>query len=309
MWLTLFLTTEYGRICFMRNLLFIYNPRAGKGSIGTHLGDIVDIFTKDGFKVTIYPTQCHGDGEVIARQWAKDFDRIVCAGGDGTLDEIVTGVMSAGTDIAIGYLPTGSTNDFARSIGLPRTIRKAAERASSGKPFRCDIGRFNSRYFVYVAAFGLFTDVTYETDQNMKNIFGYSAYLAEAVKRLPGIRSIPLKVCYDGNVITDNFLVGLVTNSDSVGGMKSITGPDVKLDDGVFEVMLVRAPDNIFDFNLIAPAILDRRIKSDNVICFKCSDLSIESDEPIAWNLDGEFGGSFDRIEIENMHEAAEFIV
>ncbi len=293
----------------MKKLLFIYNPKAGKGNIGTHLDAVVDSFTKAGFMVTIYPTQCRGDGEVTARQYAGDYDRIVCAGGDGTLDEIVTGVMSLGARIPIGYIPTGSTNDFARSIGLPRTIKRAAVRASGDNLFRCDIGRFNSRYFVYVAAFGLFTDVTYETDQGLKNIFGYSAYLAEAVKRLPQARSIPLRITYDDNVIADNFIVGLVTNSDSVGGMRAIPGPDVKLDDALFEVMLIRSPDTIFDFNLIGPAILDRRIKSDNVICFKCSKLLIESDEPIPWNLDGEFGGLVDRVEIENVHEAAEFVI
>ena len=293
----------------MKNLLFIYNPRAGKGSIGNHLGDIVDIFTKKGYKVTIYPTQCQGDGEAAAAQWAKGFDRIVCAGGDGTLDEIVTGVMSAEADIPIGYLPTGSTNDFARSIGLPRMIRKAAAVAASDRFFRCDIGKFNSRYFVYVAAFGLFTDVTYETDQGMKNLFGYTAYLAEAVRRLPNARSIPLTITYDDKVITGSFLVGLIMNSDSVGGIKAIPGPDVKLDDGEFEVMLVKAPENIFEFNTIAPAILDRKKKSENVICFKCSELTVRSDEPIPWNLDGEFGGMSDRAEIINMREAAEFVV
>ena len=293
----------------MKKLLFVYNPRAGKGNIANHLGAIVDTFTKSGYMVTIYPTQCQGDGEVFTRNCAKEFDRIVCAGGDGTLDEIVTGVMSEGIGIPIGYIPTGSTNDFARSIGLPRTVKRAAVRAAGDRLFKCDIGKFNSRYFVYVAAFGLFTDVTYETDQGLKNIFGYSAYLAEAVKRLPGARSIPLRITYDENVIKDNFIVGLITNSDSVGGMKAIPGPDVKLDDGIFEVMLIRSPDNIFDFNMIPPAILDRRVRSENVICFKCSRLLVESDEPIPWNLDGEFGGMVDHAEIENIHEAAEFVI
>ena len=293
----------------MKSLLFIYNPRAGKGNIGTHIGDIVDIFTKNGYRVTVYPTQCQGDGEVMAGKCAADFDRVVCAGGDGTLDEIVTGIKSSGADIPIGYLPTGSTNDFARSIGLPKSIRKAAAIASSDRFFKCDIGKFNSRYFVYVAAFGIFTDVTYETDQGLKNIFGYSAYLAEAAKKLTSIRSIPLRITYDGNVISDNFLVGLITNSDSVGGIKALPGPDVKLDDGVFEVMLVRSPDNILEFNLIGPAILDRRIRSDNVICFKCSQIKIESDEPIPWNLDGEFGGMMDVVNIVNEHESVEFVV
>lgn len=293
----------------MRNLLFIYNPKAGKGNIANHLDAIVDIFTKAGYRVTIYPTQCRGDGEVTAREWSKDFDRIVCAGGDGTLDEIVTGLMTSGVRIPIGYLPTGSTNDFARSIGIPRTPKRAAQRAVSDNLFKCDLGKFNDRYFVYVAAFGLFTDVTYETDQGMKNIFGYTAYVAEAIRRLPAARSIPLRITYDDKVITDSFIVGLVTNSASVGGMKAIPGPDVELDDGIFEVMLIREPDSILDYNLIGPAILDRRIRSDNVICFKCSRLSFESDEPIPWNLDGEFGGMADRAEIINMHEAAEFVI
>ena len=293
----------------MRNLLFIYNPKAGKGNIGNHLDAVVDTFTKAGYKVTIYPTQCRGDGEVIARDWAKDYDRIVCAGGDGTLDEIVTGLMTSGVKIPIGYLPTGSTNDFARSLGIPRTAKRAAQRAVTDNIFKCDLGKFNNRYFVYVAAFGLFTDVTYETDQGMKNLFGYTAYLAEALKRLPSAKSIPLKITYDDKVITDSFIVGLVTNSDSVGGMKAIPGPDVQLDDGIFEVMLIRSPDNILDYNFIAPAILDRRIKSENVICFKCSKLLFESDEPIPWNLDGEFGGQVNRACIENMHEAAEFVL
>ena len=305
----MYLICGYATISRMKTLLFIYNPRAGKGSIGSHIGGIVDTFTKAGYRVTVYPTQCQGDGEVIAAGWARDFDRVVCAGGDGTLDEIVTGVMSASVNIPIGYIPTGSTNDFARSIGLPRTVRKASAVAVSDRLFRCDLGKFNSRYFVYVAAFGLFTDVTYETDQNLKNVFGYSAYVAEAARRLPSARSIPLRITYDGNVITDSFLVGLISNSDSVGGMKSLPGPDVKLDDGIFEVMLIRSPDNILELNMIAPAIIDHRIRSGNVIRFKCSSIMIESDEPIPWNLDGEFGGMVDRAVVENVHEAVEFVV
>ncbi len=305
----MFLAVRYDTIFVMKNLLFIYNPRAGKGSIGNHLNDIVDTFAKRGFRVTIYPTQCRGDGEVVAREWSKDFDRVVCAGGDGTLDEIVTGIMSADVHIPIGYLPTGSTNDFARSIGIPRIVKRAAVKAAGDDFFKCDIGMFNARYFVYVAAFGLFTDVTYETDQNMKNIFGYSAYLAEAAKRLPQARAIPLRIRYDDNVLTGNFIVGLITNSASVGGMKRITGPDVKLNDGVFEVMLVRSPESLFELNRMGPAILDRRVRSDNVICFKCSSIEFESDEPIPWNLDGEFGGMEDHVKITNIHEAAEFVI
>lgn len=293
----------------MKKLLFIYNPKAGRAAIGNHLGEIIDTFTKAGYEVTIYPTQCQGDGEVKAKERCNDFDRIIVSGGDGTLDEIVTGIMEAESKTPIGYIPAGSTNDFARSLGLPKIMKRAAAIAVRDSLFSCDIGRFNDRYFVYVAAFGLFTDVTYETDQKRKNRFGYGAYLAEAIKRLQSIESIPLRISYDGNVIRDNFLVGMVTNSASVGGIKGITGPDVKLNDGVFEVLLVKAPESLIDLNLIPPAILDRRIKSDCVISFKCSELKVESDEPISWTLDGEFGGCVDKTVITNIREGINIAV
>lgn len=293
----------------MKKLLFIYNPKAGRAAIGNHLGDIVDIFTKNCYEVTIYPTQCSGDGEAKVKERCKDFDRIVVSGGDGTLDEIVTGIMDIDVSVPIGYIPAGSTNDFARSLGLPKMMKKSADIAVTGRDFQCDIGRFNDRYFVYVAAFGLFTDVTYVTDQNLKNRIGYAAYLAEAVKRLKSLEVIPLKVTYDDNVICDNFLVGMITNSDSVGGIKGITGPDVKLDDGLFEVLLVKAPNSLMDLNLIPPAILDRRIKSDCVISFKCSKIEIESDEPISWTLDGEFGGRVDKACIMNINQGLNIAV
>lgn len=293
----------------MKKLLFIYNPKAGRAAVGNHLGEIVDIFTKNGYEVTIYPTQCQGDGEVRAKERCGDFDRIVVSGGDGTLDEIVTGIMDSHSDIPIGYIPAGSTNDFARSLGLPKMMKKSAQIAVRGKDFLCDIGQFNDRYFVYVAAFGLFTDVTYETDQNLKNRLGYAAYLAEAVKRLKSLESIPLRITYDDNVISDNFLVGMITNSDSVGGIKGITGPDVKLDDGLFEVLLVKSPGSLIDLNLIPPAILDRRIKSDCVLSFKCEKIMVESDEPISWTLDGEFGGCVDKAQITNIRRGINIAV
>lgn len=293
----------------MKKVLFIYNPKAGKAGIVGCLSDIIDILSRNGYEVTIYPTKCQGDGEVIARQRRDEFDRIICSGGDGTLDEIVTGVIESGKLLPIGYIPAGSTNDFARSINIPRDMRHAARIAAKDKYFKSDIGKFNDRYFVYVAAFGLFTDVTYETDQNLKNIFGYAAYLAEAVKRLQSIKAIPLRIEYDGNTLIDNFLVGMISNSNSVGGLKALPGPDVDLSDGLFEVLLVKAPESVHELNMIAPAILDRKIKSDCVITFKCSTLDIYSDEPFSWTLDGEFGGNVNKIRIENLHEKIEFVV
>jgi len=293
----------------MKRVLFIYNPKAGKAGIVNCLSDIVCAISSAGYEITIYPTKSQGDGLAKARQCVGDYDRIICSGGDGTLDEIVTGVMESGKSLPIGYIPAGSTNDFGRSINIPRDMKKAAEVSVADNFFRSDIGRFNDSYFVYVAAFGLFTDVTYETDQNLKNVLGYAAYIAEGVKRLQTVKSIPLKITYDDTVIVDNFLVGMVTNSNSVGGLKALPGPDVDLTDGKFEVLLVRAPESVIELNTIALAILDRRIKSDNVISFKCSELKVQSDEPIPWTLDGEFGGNVNDVNIQNLHEAVEFVV
>lgn len=293
----------------MKELLFIYNPKAGKAGIANCLSDVLDIFSRAGYEITVYPTKCHGDGEAKARERSDRFERIICSGGDGTLDEIVTGVLESGRKIPIGYIPAGSTNDFARSLGIPRDMRSAARIAVSDNYFASDIGRFNSKYFVYVAAFGLFTDVTYETDQNLKNVLGYAAYVAEAVKRLQSINSIPLTIEYDDQVLRGDFLVGMVSNSTSVGGIKALTGPDVELNDGLFEVLLVKAPDNVIELNKIPPAILDRRIKSDCVIYFRCKEITFKADEPIAWTLDGEYGGAVGVAQISNLRNEIEFVV
>lgn len=293
----------------MKKVLFIYNPKAGKSGIVTYLSQIIDTISRHDYEITIYPTKKHGDGEKKAKEHDNRYDRIICSGGDGTLDEIVTGVMKSGSMVPIGYIPAGSTNDFARSINIPRNMPEAAIVASGNKLFKCDIGRFNKKYFVYVAAFGMFTDVAYDTDQNLKNVFGYAAYIAEGIKRIQTIKPIPLQISYDDQVISDNFLVGMVTNSNSVGGLKALPGENVDLSDGLFEVLLVKAPESVIELNSIIPAVLDHRIKSDCVISFKCSSVTIKSDEPISWTLDGEFGGDVREANISNMQQAVEFVV
>lgn len=293
----------------MKKALFIYNPKAGKAGIVNSLSDVVDNITKSGFEITIYPTQCQGDGEVKVLEREDIYDRIICSGGDGTLDEIVTGMMNSGKILPVGYIPAGSTNDFARSVNIPKDMREASVVAAGDNIYKCDIGKFNDRYFVYVAAFGMFTEVTYETDQNLKNMFGYAAYLAEAVKSIQSIKATPLKILYDDNEINGNFLVGMISNSNSIGGLRTLPGPDVSLNDGLFEVLLVKEPEDIFELNSIIPAILDRKIKSECVISFKCEKIKIIADEPVAWTLDGEFGGSVREVDISNMHEAFEIAV
>ncbi|MCM1235889.1 MAG: YegS/Rv2252/BmrU family lipid kinase, partial [Ruminococcus flavefaciens] len=227
-----------------------------------------------------------------------------CCGGDGTLDEVVTGMMSSSKKLPIGYVPAGSTNDFASSLGIPRGMVKAADVVVDGRDFGCDIGAFNDDYFIYVAAFGIFTDVSYETKQDVKNVLGHAAYLLEGVKRLSSIRSYRMKIQYDDVCLENEYIYGMITNSNSVGGFKGITGKDVELNDGLFEVTLIKKPSNPLDINNIVMALADKRIQSDAILCFKTSRLVIESDEGVAWTLDGEFGGEHTMAVIENKKEA-----
>lgn len=289
-----------------KRMLFIYNPKAGKAKIRSRLSDILDIFTAGGYEITVYPTQKKGDATEYMGNREKRYDLIVCSGGDGTLDEVVTGMMRSGFSTPIGYIPAGSTNDFGGSLGLPKNMRSAAQTIVSGRNFACDVGCFNQDVFVYIAAFGLFTEVSYETDQDIKNVLGHMAYLLEGVKSLSGIRSYPMRVSYEDKVIEDDFIYGMITNSLSVGGFKRITGKHVKLDDGVFEVTLIKRPRNPIELNNIMVSLLNRDIDTNAMYCFRTAKLVLESGDNVAWTLDGEYGGSHRKVVIENKHRAME---
>lgn len=273
-------------------LLFVYNPKAGKARIRNYLADILDTFAAADYEITVAPTKAHGDAEIIAKNITDDYDLIVCSGGDGTLDEVVTGLLSGKKSIPVGYIPAGSTNDFGRSLKLPKSMNRAAEIAVNGKDFLCDVGTFNKNYFVYVAAFGMLTDVTYTTPQKEKNKLGYAAYVLESVKRLSDIKTYKMQINHEGGSYEGEFLAGLVTNSDSVGGMRRLTGPHVSLNDGLFEVLLVRVPPTLIDLNEALVAVIDRRLKSDYVITFHAESIEFVCDEDVSWTLDGEYGGT-----------------
>ncbi len=284
-----------------RKLLFVYNPKAGKAQIKNKLLDILNIFAEADYEITAAPTRGHDDARRIVEKRGEDYELVVCSGGDGTLDETVTGMIQSGIRTPIGYIPTGSTNDFGGSLALPKNMIRAAEVAVKGKDFPCDIGSFNNDIFVYIAAFGIFTDVSYETAQDMKNVLGHMAYVLEGMKRLPAVRSFPMKVTYEDNIIVDDFIFGMITNSISVGGFKNITGKNVKLDDGVFEVTLIRRPRNPVELNNIMISLLNRDVDTNAMYCFRTARLTLESLEPVAWTLDGENGGSHTRVVIENI--------
>ena len=292
-----------------KKLLFIYNPKAGKGQIKTCLLDVIDIFTKAGYTVTARPTQYAGEAVELAANRTAKYDLVVCSGGDGTLDEVVTGIMKSVRRRPLGYIPAGSTNDFARSLHIPRNMKKAAEVAVHGRPFACDVGSFNENTFVYIAAFGLFTDVSYETSQEIKNVLGHMAYILEGMKKLANVKSYHMKIKTDDRVIEDEFLYGMITNSMSVGGFKGITGKTVDLSDGIFEVMLVKKPRSLEDLNRTLVALTQRDIDAACMYCFKTTCLKVESEEEIAWTLDGEYGGRHTEVVIENQREALHIMV
>ena len=292
-----------------QRLLFIFNLRSGKGKIKENLAEIVDIMVKAGWEVTVYTTQCQGDAVEKARLEAGEYDRIVCSGGDGTLDEVVTGMMKAKSRVPIGYIPAGSTNDFGNSLGIDKDMRKAAQIAASGRMFPCDIGRFNDDFFVYVAAFGLFTDVSYQTSQDMKNVLGHAAYILEGAKQLWDIPSVRMQVEYDGNVLYDEFIYGMITNSNSVGGFDGLISGDVILNDGVFEVTLIKTPKNPLELNDLLGAIMLRQINPERMYSFKSGCVQFESMEAIPWTLDGEYGGTHEEVVVRNKRQALQIMV
>lgn len=293
----------------MKKLLFIYNANAGTGILKPKLADVIDIFVKAGYDVTAYPTQRYHDALAKVRAYKDDYDLVVCSGGDGTLDEVVTGMCNRKKKIPIGYIPAGTTNDFAKSLHISREVLEAADTAVNGVPFPCDVGAFNDDYFVYIAAFGLFTDVSYETKQSMKNVLGHLAYLLEGTKRIFNVPSYHVKVTYDGNTLEDDFIFGMVTNSRSVGGFKGIIGKHVAFDDGLFEVTLIKTPTNPMELNEIIASLVIKQIDSAHMYSFRTSEIRFESVEEIPWTLDGEFGGEHDDVLVLNKKQELAIMV
>ena len=293
-----------------KKVLFIVNPKSGKGSIRSKLLDIVDIFVKAGFDLTLYISQSAGDARAKAKEVEGKYELVICSGGDGTLDEVISGMMECEKRSAIGYIPCGSTNDFAHSLKIPTSMTKAAEHIATWKEFPCDIGRFNDDYFVYIAAFGLFTDVSYETSQDVKNVLGHLAYILEGMKKLTEIKSYPMKVESEEMTLEGNFLFGMVTNSTSVGGFRNITGKHVHLDDGVFEVTLIKTPQNILELNEIIQAVIAGKSENNKYFYqFRSSHVKFTSESPVAWTQDGEFGGYHEVVDVKNDKQALSLLV
>lgn len=294
----------------MKKLLYIYNPKSGRGQVRIYLSQIIETFAKSGYEVTVFPTGKKEDALLKVMQDAGQFDLVACSGGDGTLDEVVTGMMRREDRRPIGYIPSGSTNDFAHTLKIPKNMVQAADIAVNGTPYACDVGAFNGDYFVYVAAFGLFSDVSYQTPQNMKHVLGHGAYILEGAKRLQDIPSYRMLVTTDDRQIQDDFVYGMISNSGYVGGLKNTMGDDICLNDGVFEVALVRRPTNPIMWQEVVTALMMPKIMpSEHIYSFKASRLEIQCTKEVPWSLDGEFGGNHRVVEIDNHFREIEIMV
>ena len=289
----------------MKKLYFILNLQSGKATISSKLALVIDMFTKAGYEVTARPTQERMDACAAAKYaCGQGFDIIVCSGGDGTLNEVIQGVMRSENRLPIGYIPAGSTNDFARGVGIPRNIIDAVQWIIDGKEYPCDIGSFNDKYFTYIAAFGAFTEVTYETSQQVKNVLGHVAYVLNGISRLKNIKSYHMRITYDEETIEDNYIFGMVTNSSSVAGLLSLN--EFLLEDGLYEVTLIKTPSNPLDLQRIIHSLLNIDIDIDTayIKSFRTSKIKFECSEEIQWTIDGEFGGSYKSVDICNNKQA-----
>ena len=288
-----------------RNVLLIVNPCAGRTKSRAGTFDIVNKFSTNDYEFSIHTTTCQGDATNIVRKNYDDKQLVVCCGGDGTLNETINGVMDMPNRLPIGYIPTGSTNDLATTLGIPTDINKATDLIMSGHTNSYDLGLFNNRYFSYVASFGAFTKSSYATSQKMKNRLGHMAYILNGIGELKNIRAVHMKIEYDGGVLEDDFMFGSVSNSTSVAGLFRFKPEDVKLNDGIFELLLVKKI-SLASVPIALGKIRAQQYDGKQIIFLRTSKVKITSDESVAWTLDGEYGGAHKTVMIHVLEKAVE---
>ena len=291
-------------------LLLILNPVSGRKTGRKVFPEIIRTFTDAGYNVSAYVTGYSGDAQQYVAKYGGEFSRIVCIGGDGTLNEIVSGLLLGGHTTPIGYIPSGSTNDFAICHGLSTNMLAAARDAAIGLPRMLDIGRFGDDYFTYVAAFGAFSWLSYTTPQNLKNLLGHTAYILDGIKDLSMIKPEQLSFSSIDFVDSGSYIFGAVCNSTSVAGTISIPPDQVNMNDGLFEVLLIHAPSSLSELQGVISAIHNQNFSQSPLIrFFKTNRLIAESSVGTAWTLDGEYAGLSQRVEISALHDALGFIV
>ena len=293
----------------MRKLLLIINPVAGRNQAQADLFKMVRVFAEHDCEVTVYPTRGPQDCTRKVLADAGRFDLVVCCGGDGTLNEMVSGMMQREDHVPMGYIPLGSTNDFAASLRLPSHVEEAALRCVEGTAFHMDVGSLNDRYFNYIAAFGAFTEASYATPQQIKNALGHLAYILEGVKSLGRLQPIHVRITADGESFEEDYLFGAVTNTVSLGGVLRLDPSRVLLDDGMYELLLVKNPQNPAEAQAMLSALMLQNYDGPLVRMLRASDILFESNHEISWTIDGEFGGSFSTTHILNNKNAVTLMV
>ena len=286
----------------MKKMLFVMNPYAGQRRANRYLADILSIFNRAGYRVEAYMTGARGEATDIVRQYAPEMDLVACCGGDGTFNETVNGLLHSKVNIPVGYLPAGSTNDFAASLGLPTNILQAAETVVTGEPSTLDVGKFGGRYFSYVASFGAFTRTSYATPQSVKNALGHAAYILGGISELSQLRTEHVKLQLDDEMVEDDFLFGAVSNSTSVGGVLSLDPKQVDLRDGKFEVLLLRSPRELGELSECIRAVQTAEYNCKMLTFTPASRITIWADAGMPWTLDGEMEPGHEEVTIENIH-------
>ncbi len=286
-----------------RKLLLIVNPAAGRGAYKNGFGDAMRVLAEGGIQTTLAFTAARGDATRFAAENAGDYDIVACIGGDGTLSEVLAGLMQLDNPPPVGYFPMGTANDVATTLGLPKNdTLAAARRILSGTPHPFDVGGFGEKdYFAYIAAFGAFTEVSYATPQDQKKMLGHLAYVLQGMQQLPKIEPIHTVVEYDGGIFEGNLLYGSVSNSTSVAGIVRLPEAMVSLGDGVSELVLVRDPGNVASFAELVSSVLSERFDSEKLLILHTKKASFHFDTPIAWTRDGEAGGAYTDIEVRNI--------
>lgn len=286
----------------MKKMLFVMNPYAGQRRANRYLADILSIFNRAGYRVESYMTGARGEATDIVRQYAPEMDLVACCGGDGTFNETVNGLLHSEVNIPVGYIPAGSTNDFAASLGLPTNILQAAETVVTGEPSALDVGKFGDRYFSYVASFGAFTRTSYATPQSVKNALGHADYILGGISELSQLRTEHVKLQLDDEIVEDDFLFGAVSNSTSVGGVLSLDPKQVDLRDGKFEVLLLRSPRELGELSECIRAVQTAEYNCKMLTFTPASRITIWADAGMPWTLDGEMEPGHEEVTIENIH-------
>lgn len=293
----------------MKEMLLIVNPCAGQRRVNRFLTDIVGVFNEAGWQVEVFVTGAAGQAHDYIAQRGPRWEMIVCAGGDGTLSETVAGALAAGASCPLGYIPCGTTNDYATSIGLSTDVVQAARDIVQGAPRNFDVGTFNGRYFVYTATCGAFARASYATSQAAKNVLGHLAYVLEGIKDMAAIKPIHMRVEVNDSVFEDDFLFCSITNSTSVGGILRLDSALVALDDGRFEVTLVRNPLNAQQLSTILVGLTTMELPNEMIHFLSADRIRVQSDPAVEWTLDGERADEVGEASMRNLHAAVRIMM